>query len=451
LAGLSVHAIGVIGLVVIFIIGTTRPINLGVLALVATFLVGSFAVHETPREMYSGFPVDLFVLLTGVTYLFGIAVRNGTVDRIVEESVRAAGGHRALIPWIVFVLAAAPAMAGALGSTGVALLAPLAMRVAERCEIDRRLMGLMVVHGAAAGNFSPLNVLGAIVYQAVTSRGLQMSVWTLFAGNLIFNLAIAVVLVLIFRRRRPFIAAKEAGSSDPAASVAGPNHLRQGYGGPPKLHAKAEGPASFSSSFQASTRSLTVDQISTLLALAGVAVVALGFGLSIGFLAFAAAGLLQLAFPKSSEGAERLVAWNVVLLVCGVVTYVAALQRYGTVTAVGQSIAALGSPLVVALLLCGVGAVTSAFASSAGILGAMIPLAAPLMATGAIGTTGLVTALCLSATLVDATPFSTVGALAVANASDSERTHVYNGMLAWGASMVIIAPILTWLVFVVLG
>jgi di/tricarboxylate transporter len=422
LAGLSVHAIGVIGLVVIFIIGTTRPINLGVLALVATFLVGSFAVHETPREMYSGFPVDLFVLLTGVTYLFGIAVRNGTVDRIVEESVRAAGGHRALIPWIVFVLAAAPAMAGALGSTGVALLAPLAMRVAERCEIDRRLMGLMVVHGAAAGNFSPLNVLGAIVYQAVTSRGLQMSVWTLFAGNLIFNLAIAVVLVLIFRRRRPFIAAKEAGSSDPAVP-AGP----------------------------ASTRSLTVDQISTLLALAGVAVVALGFGLSIGFLAFAAAGLLQLAFPKSSEGAERLVAWNVVLLVCGVVTYVAALQRYGTVTAVGQSIAELGSPLVVALLLCGVGAVTSAFASSAGILGAMIPLAAPLMATGAIGTTGLVTALCLSATLVDATPFSTVGALAVANASDSERTHVYNGMLAWGASMVVIAPILTWLVFVVLG
>jgi di/tricarboxylate transporter len=423
LAGLSVHAIGVIGLVVIFIIGTTRPISLGVLALVATFLVGSFVVHEGPREMYSGFPVDLFVLLTGVTYLFGIAVRNGTVDRIVEGSVRASRGHRALIPWIVFVLAAAPAMAGALGSTGVALLAPLAMRVAERCEIDRRLMGLMVVHGAAAGNFSPLNVLGAIVYQAVTSRGLQMSVWTLFAGNLIFNLVIAVVLVLIFRHRRPF-AGKEAGSLDPAAAAG--------------------------SEYPASTGHLSTDQISTLLALAGVAVVALGFGLSIGFLAFVAAALLQLAFPKSSEGAERLVAWNVVLLVCGVVTYVAALQRYGTVTTVGQSIAELGSPLVVALLLCGVGAVTSAFASSAGILGAMIPLAAPLMATGAIGTTGLVTALCLSATLVDATPFSTVGALAVANASDSERTHVYNGMLAWGASMVIIAPLLTWTVFVLL-
>jgi di/tricarboxylate transporter len=416
-----VHTLGVAGLALIFIIGTLRPINLGVLALVLTFLIGTFVVHEAPREMYSGFPVDLFVLLTGVTYLFGVAVKNGTVDWIVEASVRRAQGRRALVPWIVFALAAAPAMAGALGSTGVALLAPLAMRVAERCEIDRRLMGLMVVHGAAAGNFSPLNVLGAIVHQAVTSRGLEMSVWTLFAGNLIANLAVAVVLVIIFRGRRPF--AGSAAATTPALAV----------------------------SKDTGSRPLAIDQICTIAALAGVAVIALGFGLSIGFLAFGAAAILQLAFPKSSEGAERLVAWGVVLLVCGVVTYVGALQRYGTITAVGQSIASLGSPLLVALLLCGVGAITSAFASSAGILGAMIPLAAPFMSQGLVGTTGFVTALALSATLVDATPFSTVGALAVANASDTERRHVYNGMLAWGLSMVIIAPIVTWLVFVLPG
>ena len=416
-----VHTLGVAGLALIFIIGTLRPINLGVLALVLTFLVGTFVVHEAPREMYSGFPVDLFVLLTGVTYLFGVAVKNGTVDWIVEASVRRAQGRRALVPWIVFALAAAPAMAGALGSTGVALLAPLAMRVAERCEIDRRLMGLMVVHGAAAGNFSPLNVLGAIVHQAVTSRGLEMSAWTLFAGNLVANLVVAVVLVIIFRGRRPFAGAISAATPAPAVSM------------------------------ETVSRPLAIDQICTIAALVGVAVIALGFGLSIGFLAFGAAAILQLAFPRSSEGAERLVAWGVVLLVCGVVTYVGALQRYGTITAVGQSIASLGSPLVVALLLCGVGAITSAFASSAGILGAMIPLAAPFMAQGVVGTTGFVTALALSATLVDATPFSTVGALAVANASDTERTHVYNGMLAWGASMVIIAPIVTWLVFVLPG
>ena len=409
---MSVHTIGIAGLVLIFIIGTARPINLGVLAMVMTFLVGTFVVRETPREMVSGFPVDLFVLLTGVTYLFGIASRNGTVAWIVDESVHAARRRRALIPWVVFGLAAMPAMAGALGSSGVALLAPLAMRVAERCAIDRRMIGLMVVHGAAAGNFSPLNVLGAIVHQAVVSRGLEMSVWTLFSANLFANLVLGIVIVAIFGR----------GARGPREDSAEP-HQR---------------------------RALSIDQTCTLLALAAVAVVSLGFGLSIGFVAFTAAAVLQLAFPKSSEGAEKQVAWTVVLLVCGVVMYVGALQRYGTVTAVGTGIASLGSPAIVALLLCAVGAVTSAFASSAGILGAMIPLAAPFMAQGTIDTTGMVTALALSATLVDATPFSTVGALAVANASEEERPVVYRGMLAWGASMVFIAPLVSWAVFVLL-
>jgi Na+/H+ antiporter NhaD/arsenite permease-like protein len=408
---LSVHAIGIAGLVLIFIVGTVRPINLGVLSIVMTFLVGTFVVREAPREMYSGFPVDLFVLLTGVTYLFGIAARNGTVAWIVDESVGAARRRRALIPWVVFGLAALPAMAGALGSSGVALLAPLVMRVAERCALDRRMIGLMVVHGAAAGNFSPLNVLGAIVHQAVTSRGLEMSVWTLFAGNLIYNLVLGVIIVAVFGRRATL----------------------------PKLDDPSESRVA---------HPLRFDQTCTLFALAVVAIVTLGFGLAIGFVAFAAAATLHLAFPKSSEGAEKHVAWGVVLLVCGVVMYVGALQRYGTVAAVGGGIASLGSPLVVALLLCAVGAVTSAFASSAGILGAMIPLAAPFMAQGAIGTTGMVTALALSATVVDATPFSTVGALVVANASDEERQHVYRGLLVWGAVMVLTAPFVTWLLFI---
>ena len=97
---LSVHLAGIAGLVVIFLIGTLRPVNLGVLALVMTFLVGTLAARETPAEMYRGFPVDLFVLLAGVTYLFAIADRNGTLARIVEGSVRLAGGRRRLIPWV---------------------------------------------------------------------------------------------------------------------------------------------------------------------------------------------------------------------------------------------------------------------------------------------------------------------------------------------------------------
>jgi len=379
------------------------------------FLVGTAAAGESPRDMLAGFPVDLFVLLVGVTYLFAIASANGTVGRTIHGAARLVHGRRALIPWIVFVVAALPAMAGALGSAGVALLAPLALELAKRYEIDRRMIGLMVVHGAAAGNFSPLNVLSAVVMQAIARGGLEMSAAALFLANVAYNVALAGIIFVVF-----------GGVRRHTASIAT---------APPGTDVRTDSPVG-------------VDQICTVLAIVGVAVAALVFGLNIGFVALVAAATLHAVFPRSSAGAEKHIAWSVVLLVCGIVTYVAALQRYGTVDAVGSGIAAVGSPLVAAFLLCAVGAITSAFASSAGILGAMIPLAVPVLTHGAIGTTGLVVALSISATVVDSTPFSTVGALVVANAADDERTHVYRGLLAWGAVMVVTAPIVTWFLFV---
>jgi hypothetical protein len=58
-------------------------------------------------------------------------------------------------------------------------------------------------------------------------------------------------------------------------------------------------------------------------------------------------------------------------------------------------------------------------------------------------------ALAISATVVDSTPFSTVGALVVANADENERPHVYRGLMLWGAAMIVTAPLVTWLIFIV--
>ena len=236
----------------------------------------------------------------------------------------------------------------------------------------------------------------------------------LFFANVAYNLALAVVIVTVFGRR---------GAGVPPAS--------------PTREVVAAGPAR-----------LTVDQACSLLGLLVVAIGALVVGLNIGLLALTVAVTLHLAFPHSSGDATGKIAWGVVLLVCGIVTYVAALQRYGTIDAVGGGIASMATPLVAALLLCAVAAVTSAFASSAGILGAMVPLALPLMAQGTLPATGVVVALALSATIVDATPFSTVGALVVANAEEDERPRVYRGLLVWGAAMVATAPVIAWLLFI---
>jgi hypothetical protein len=156
---LSIHVAGIIGLVVVFLIGTLRPINLGALALVMMFVHGTI-FGQSVQDMYRGFPVDLFVLLAGVTYLFGVASSNGTLARMVEGMARLVGDRRALIPWSVFIAAALPTMAGALTATSVALLVPISLRLARRYDIAPPMIGLMVAHGAMCGNYSPLNAVG---------------------------------------------------------------------------------------------------------------------------------------------------------------------------------------------------------------------------------------------------------------------------------------------------
>jgi di/tricarboxylate transporter len=416
----SVHLAGVLGLVLIFVVGTLRPVNIGALALAMTFIVGAAFAGEPVRQLYSGFPVDLLVLLVAVTYLFALAARNGTIEWIVNGAARLMGERRALLPWIVFGVAALPTTAGALGSAGVALLAPIALGLAAKYDVDRRMIALMVLHGAACGNFSPLNVLGAIVYEAMGRADVAMPVATLFFANLGYNVVLGIIVYFAFGGARLARAAPSSTGTPAAVGVtATAVDARPG-----------------------------LERGATLAALVAVAVAALAFDLNIGIPALLAAVTLHLAFPRGSRGAERDIAWSVVLLVCGIVTYVAALQRFGTVDALGGAIANLGSPLAAALLICAVGALTSAFASSAGILGALMVLAMPFIAQGDVNAAGFVAALAISATVVDACPFSTAGALVVANAPAPERDAIYRGLLMWGAIMAVTAPVATCLLFV---
>ena len=139
------------------------------------------------------------------------------------------------------------------------------------------------------------------------------------------------------------------------------------------------------------------------------------------------------------------------LLICGIVMYVALIEEMGTIDWLGEKVADVGTPLLAALLICFIGAAVSAFASTTGILGALIPLAVPFLAQGEIGAVGVIIALCISSSVVDSSPFSTSGALTVANTPEERRDYVYKRLLQWGMSMIIIAPITAWAIFVVPG
>jgi len=74
---MSIELISILVLVVIFVIATTLPINMGALAFAAAFLVGVFAADLSADDIFGGFPGNIFVVLVGVTFLFAIAQVTG--------------------------------------------------------------------------------------------------------------------------------------------------------------------------------------------------------------------------------------------------------------------------------------------------------------------------------------------------------------------------------------
>jgi hypothetical protein len=63
----------------------------------------------------------------------------------------------------------------------------------------------------------------------------------------------------------------------------------------------------------------------------------------------------------------------------------------------------------------------------------------------------MIIALSIASSVVDSSPFSTSGALVVANAPDDRRDLVYSKLLQWGMSMIVIAPVTAWAIFVLPG
>ncbi|MGC4911767.1 SLC13 family permease [Streptomyces albogriseolus] len=455
---MSPELLSVLVLAVVFVIATTRSVNMGALAFAAAFGVGTLVAGLDADGVFAGFPGDLFVVLVGVTYLFALARANGTTDWLVHAAVRMVRGRVALIPWVMFALTGALTAIGAVSPAAVAIVAPIALSFAVRYGISPLLMGAMVVHGAQAGGFSPISIYGSIVNGIVEREKLPGSEITLFLASLLANLVIAAVVFAVCGGPKLW---RQGTVAEPVAPSAKEDDEPGGGGGAGTRGTGGSGGGGGTRTALVSTLSrtdapavavpLTAPVTATLVCLAALVVAVLGFDLDAGLTAITLAVLLSTVWPADSRRAVTEIAWPTVLLICGVLTYVGVLDEMGTITWAGEGVGGIGVPLLAAVLLCYIGAIVSAFASSVGIMGALIPLAVPFLAQGEIGAVGMVAALAVSATVVDVSPFSTNGALVLAAAPDVDRERFFRQLMTYGGIVVAAVPAVVWLVMVVPG
>jgi Na+/H+ antiporter NhaD/arsenite permease-like protein len=433
--------VAIIALVALFVVGTLLPINMGALGYVAAWLVGMYSLNLDEKEILAGVSGDLVLTIIGVTYLFAIARNNGTVDLIVATAVKGVGGRVALIPWVMFAVTAVLTGIGAVSPAACAIIGPIALGFAGRYGISPLMMGMFVVHGAQAGGFSPISIYGTITNSVMKDAGLPNSEIVIFVSSLVVNLILAVILFVVLGGRD--LMSKRVDPDEPDTVS---DDLHRGGASVP---ARGTG-----TSTATSTQALGVrrDQLLTLAAFLGVALVALIFDKNIGFVAITAAVLLAALSPNEHKDAIKQVAWPTVLLVAGISTYATILTTAGSPEFVGKWAAGLGAVAIGALILCYVGGVVSAFASSTALLPVIIPIAIPLIAEGGISAGLFVAALAVASTIVDVSPFSTNGALMLANRPDTiEETVYYKQILTYSVIVVLAGPLLVWTALVLPG
>lgn len=457
---MGLELFSIIVLVVMFFVCTVLPINLGLMSFVAAFAIGTMLAGLTVDDVFAVFPGDLFVLLVGVTLLFAIAQNNGTVDRMMAWGLRLVRGNIGLIPWIMFGLTALMCGVGSLSAAGVAVVAPVALRFAAQYSISPLLMGVMVVQGATAGSYSPLSPFGATTNGLLASQGLPQSPGLLFANSMVFNALIAVIPFVLFGGIRllgrqveePQETRAEVPVGAPAGASVGASSGAAGF---------ASGPAPPTSDLDGSGtgsddgRGIDAHQIATLVGIGLLVLSAFLFSSSdrfdVGFTAMAIALVLLLLAPRQQAEAFRTMPWGVIVLITGILTYIGVMDEVGAIDYVQQALASVSNPLLSTLAASYVGGIISAFASTAGILGVAIPLAAPIIENTTLPAIGVVTSIAIASAIVDVSPFSTNGALLLANARNIDQRKFFRQLLAWAIAVIALAPLITWLVFVVIG
>ncbi|MEW1921603.1 SLC13 family permease [Pseudarthrobacter oxydans] len=461
---MSLSIIAFLVLVAAFAIGSFTKINAGLLATVAAFGVGTLLAGMSIKDVIGQFPAGLFFILVGATLLFAIVRINGTIDLLAYWAERLAGDRKILVPVLMFLLTAALASAGAFTPAAIAIVAPVGLALGMRFGISTLAMGLVIVQGANAGAFSPVNPFGVLANKMLEDAGATDGSFKLYAYCFIFNAvlaAIAYVLVQAIMKRRAAkeqerLQAGEAGEAQHDGGAAAPSE--NGAPGPSGSGtAVLTAPAQTSVAAGSTTRTgpekvaATPMRILTLVGIAALLVLTTVLGIDVGVASLIIATVLIVLDSGVQKPAVESMPWSAIILVTGIVTYVGMLEEMGALKELQEGIAGLGNSSLAALITSYVVAIVSAFASTTGTLGVISPVVAPIAMDPLLTPIGVVTAIAISSSVVDVSPMSTSGALLMASAQPKDERMFFRALLLWAIAMIAVVPLLVWFVFVQLG
>jgi di/tricarboxylate transporter len=422
----------IIALVIVVLISCFKEMNVGILGIASALLVGIVFSGMKVAAIFKGWPVGLFMILIGVTFMFACAQVNGTMEKFSAYAVRLAKGNTALIPIILFVLITVVTTIGPGNIAATALMAPVAMAIAGRIGLPAFAMTLLVVgaaNGAAFSPFAPTGIISnGIIAKMAPGLGIPADQLNSLAWKVHFNSEIVQGLVnfggffllggLAWMR-------KQRGSSALNIDEIAPK------------------PEPF-----------TKHQVATLVGITALVLSVIVLKWDVGAVAFGIGAIFMLFGIADDAKAVKAMPWGVILMVCGMSVLIDIMDQAGGLSALVKMIAVVSNPTTVNGVLGFITGLISAYSSSSGVVMPMFLPMVPgiIQQIGGGNPVAIISSINIGSHIVDTSPLSTLGALCIACAADHEdKAKLFRNLMLWGLSMAVVGAVVCYVAFGLLG
>lgn len=431
---MNLAIVSLLFLVVVVAIGFIKKVNLGFLALGAAFILGTMGGMKA-KAITAGFDSSMFVTLVGVTFLFGMASQNGTLDLFSKKIVAMVGKRTVLIPILMFVLSA---FISAIGPGHIAagiLMTTFAVYLAFEMKINPVTTALFAKLGANAGCASPLSLTGVLA-KSLTEKQLER----ITAGELADPTGTLLAQLQNYNPAHLFFSTLLSGFIFTLII----------YIATKSYKVKADNPLKLSD-----IQKFNRDQLLTVAAIIAMVILCIGFKLDTGLTAFVAASILILLGAADEKKAIKGIPWGTLVFICGVGTLINVINKMGGISLISDFLTSLMGPGTATPILAATSGILSWVSSTTGVvMPALFPICSEVVTqfAPALHYQELIAAVTATSFAAAISPLSTGGAIIMSSISASkETTNEENNIMFRNLFLLSVANVLVNVILSALG
>ena len=364
-------------LVLAIFLGFFRKMNTGLVCIGFALILGKLAGMDD-RTIIGGFNYSLFLMLLGVTYLFGLADINGTLKLLTNKITVVAGRRTFLIPIVMYVFATVLSALGPGTIPTTAIMMVFGMTLAVEMKINPAMLAAIIFLGAAGGGMSPLAATGIIGIDLCANFGLTGIEVPLLLNGILSSSVYAGIVYIAFG----------------------------GY----KL--KSDVVLKFSD-----IPPFDRKQVITLIGIFVMVMLVMLFKVNVGLASFTVAMTLSFLRVSDENEAIKKIPWGTLLLICGVGVLMNVIIELGGIDLLSSALASVMNAATATTILGVTAGVMSWFSSTSGVvMPTLIPTIPHIIDQMSISVNPVewVTAISMVSNTAGISPLSTGGALALA-------------------------------------